>query len=67
MTAPNRFMTAVYLIAIAIAWAMLSTMDYQDARREECQARSNARWTVTYDVESDTCKKEANHGTTKKD
>ena len=64
MMRPKRWQVIGYLIAIAVMWAMLSNADYTDARQRECSHRSNAKYLVTWDSNSDTCKKEPRNGTT---
>lgn len=61
---PSRTLCAIYFLAIAAMWLMLSTSDYADARQAECSARSNRKLNVTWDEKSDTCKKETRNGTT---
>ena len=61
---PPRWLLALYFISIAAMWLMLSTSDYREARRLECANRSTTKFNVTWDQETDTCKKEKRNGTT---
>ena len=40
----------IALVLIFLAYAIVSTMDYEDARREEC-----ARQNLSYNSQKDTC------------
>jgi hypothetical protein len=61
-----RWRLALYFSAIAAMWVMLSSSDYNEARKLECANRSNRNYDVTWDSSTDTCKKEARNGTTQK-
>jgi hypothetical protein len=61
---PPRWLLALYGVAIAGAWVMLSTSDYQEARKMECANRSTRSTLVEWDSSTDTCKKEKRNGTT---
>ena len=61
---PPRWLLACYAVAIAAAWIMLSSSDYNEARKLECANRSNRNFDVSWDSETDTCKKEKRNGTT---
>ena len=61
---PPRWLLATYVVAIAVMWAMASSSDYREARKLECANRSTAKFNVTWDEKSDTCKKERRNGTT---
>lgn len=60
----NRFQTIIYLGAICVAWAMLSDMDYAEARRQECGNRSTSKYLVEWDSNLDRCIKGVRNGTT---
>lgn len=61
---PPRWLLAIYAVAIGAAWVMLSSSDYNEARKMECANRSGVRYTVYWDQSTDTCKKELRNGTT---
>jgi hypothetical protein len=59
---PPRWLLAIYFLAIAAAWVMLSSSDYNEARKLECTNRSNKNYDVTWDSSTDTCTKEKRNG-----
>jgi len=61
---PPRWLLAIYFIAIAAMWLMLSTSDYREARKLECANRSSQKYHVEWDQSTDTCRKEKRNGTT---
>ena len=63
---PPKWLLATYFFAIAAMWVMLSSSDYNEARKLECANRSNKNYDVTWDSSTDTCKKELRNGTTQK-
>lgn len=66
MTRPGPLMQAVYIFAILGLFAIVSNGDYQDARRDECSAKSTPKTLVVWDSATDTCKKEERNAKTSK-
>ena len=64
MVAPSRRMQAVYLLAIAGMFLLLSNSDYADARRQECGNKSTQTHYVEWDSKTDRCIKEKRHAQT---
>ena len=60
---PPKWLLATYFFAIAAMWVMLSSSDYNEARKLECANRSSKGYIVTWDSSTDTCKKEVRNGT----
>ena len=58
---------AACFTVILVTWMALSSLDYAEARTYQCARKSTASHEVTWDRESDTCKKERRNATTKKD
>jgi hypothetical protein len=54
----SRGWLALYCAAILACWTLVSTMDYRDARKEECERKTTAKFTFTYQHQTDTCRKE---------
>lgn len=59
---PSPLMCWIYTIAITILFCLVSTSDYTEARKLECASRTNAKYVVTWDSQSDSCKKEPQNG-----
>lgn len=62
----SRAWLAVYFAGILACYAIVSSMDYRDTRREECERKSYGKYVFTYQPSTDTCVKEYKSGTTKK-
>lgn len=62
----SRLQLALYLIVILGVYGGLSTLDYRDARMEECHRKSSVKYQFTYQPETDLCIKELRNGTTQK-
>lgn len=60
---PPRWLLAVYTVAIAAMWMLLSTSDYHEARKLECANRSTPAYSVEWDSVNDKCVKEKRNGT----
>lgn len=58
---------AAFLLTLIVTYSALSTLDYREARSEECARKSNWQYQVTYNPKTDACVKELKNGTTKKD
>ena len=62
----SNWQLAAYFAVILAVYAALSTLDYRDARKDECERKSNIKYQFTYDPSTDLCTKELRNGTTQK-
>ncbi len=62
----SRGWFAVYMAAIFACYVLVSTMDFREARKEECERKSYGKYVFTYQPSTDKCIKEYQSGTTKK-
>ncbi len=61
---PPLWLCWVYLVGIILMLGLVGTSDYQEARKLECASKTNAKFIVTWDSQSDSCKKEPQNGKT---
>ena len=63
----SRWQLGAILLTLIVTYSALSTLDYREARSEECARKSNWQYQVTYNPTTDACVMELKNGTAKKD
>ncbi len=62
MRAPSPFMCGIYFGVILVLYGLAGGSDYTETRKLECASKTNAKYIVTWDSQSDSCKKEPQNG-----
>jgi len=62
MRSPSPFMCGIYFGVILVLYGLAGGSDYDEARKLECASKTTPATLVSWDSQSDSCKKEPQNG-----